>query len=59
MSEHNVGTREEWQTARDELATLEAEHAELNEEIKRKRLELPGCRSRRITSSTPRTAGSP
>ena len=41
MSEHTVGTREEWQTARDELATLEARHAELNEEIKKKRLELP------------------
>ena len=41
MSEHRVGIREEWQAARDELAKLEAEHAELNEEIKRKRLELP------------------
>src|SRR5215212_2302500 len=41
MPEHKVGTREEWQAARDELAKLEAQHAELNEEIKRKRLELP------------------
>ena len=41
MFEHNEGTREEWQAARDELAKLEAQHAELNEEIKRKRLELP------------------
>jgi predicted dithiol-disulfide oxidoreductase (DUF899 family) len=38
---HKIGTREEWQAARDELAKLEAEHAERNEEIKRKRLELP------------------
>jgi predicted dithiol-disulfide oxidoreductase (DUF899 family) len=36
-----IGTRDEWQAARDELATLEAENAERNEEIKRKRLELP------------------
>jgi predicted dithiol-disulfide oxidoreductase (DUF899 family) len=41
MPEHTTGTREEWQTARDELAKLEAQHAELNEEIKKKRLELP------------------
>src|ERR1044072_1519358 len=41
MPEHAVGTQEEWQAGRDELAKLEAEHAELNEEIKRKRLELP------------------
>lgn len=36
-----IGTREEWQAARDELAKLEQEHAERNEEIKRKRRELP------------------
>ena len=41
MAGHRVGTRDEWQAARDELAKLEAEHAERNEEIKRKRLELP------------------
>jgi predicted dithiol-disulfide oxidoreductase (DUF899 family) len=40
-SEHKVGTREEWQAARDELAKLENEHAERNEEIKKKRLGLP------------------
>ncbi len=38
---HRTGTREEWQTARDELAKLEAEQAKRNEEIKTKRLELP------------------
>jgi len=41
MPEHATATRKEWQAARDELARLEAEAAERNEEIKRKRLELP------------------
>ena len=41
MTEHKIGTREEWQAARDELAKLEADHAQRNEEIKNKRLELP------------------
>jgi predicted dithiol-disulfide oxidoreductase (DUF899 family) len=41
MSEHTIGPREEWQAARQELAKLEAEQAERNEEVKRKRLELP------------------
>jgi predicted dithiol-disulfide oxidoreductase (DUF899 family) len=41
MPEQKIGTREEWQAARDELAKLEAEHAERNQEIKQKRRELP------------------
>jgi predicted dithiol-disulfide oxidoreductase (DUF899 family) len=41
MAEHTIGTRENWQAARDELARLEAEAAERNEEIKRRRSELP------------------
>src|SRR5499427_1374490 len=41
MPEHRVGTREEWQAARGELAQLEAEQAERGEEINRKRRELP------------------
>ena len=41
MTEHKVGTREEWQAARDELAKLEAEQAERNTEIIAKRRELP------------------
>jgi predicted dithiol-disulfide oxidoreductase (DUF899 family) len=41
MPEHKIGTREEWQAARDELAKLETEQAERNEEIKTKRLDLP------------------
>src|SRR3954467_7791321 len=40
-TKHKTGTREDWQAARDELAKLEAEQAERNGEIKRKRLELP------------------
>src|SRR6187431_2287395 len=41
MPEHTIGTKEDWQAARDELAKLEAEEAKRNEEIKKKRLELP------------------
>src|SRR2546430_5555942 len=41
MTEHKVGTREEWQTARDGLAGLEAEHAELGRKAAEKRRELP------------------
>ena len=49
MPEHRVGTSEEWQAARDELAKLEAQHAELNEEIKGSGSSSPGSRSRRST----------
>ena len=41
MPEHAIVHREEWQAARDELAELEAEQAKRNEDIKRKRRELP------------------
>src|SRR6195952_3414307 len=41
MADHETGSREEWQAARNELAKLEGEHAKLNEEIKEKRRELP------------------
>src|SRR4051812_45983491 len=41
MPEHAIGTREDWQAARDALAKLESEQAERNEEIKRKRRDLP------------------
>ena len=33
MPEHTIGTREEWQAARGELAKLEGAQAERNEEI--------------------------
>jgi predicted dithiol-disulfide oxidoreductase (DUF899 family) len=41
MPEHTTGTREEWQAARDELAKLEAEHAELGRKATEKRRQLP------------------
>jgi predicted dithiol-disulfide oxidoreductase (DUF899 family) len=41
MVEHTIASRQEWQAARAELAKLEAEQATRNEEIKRKRRELP------------------
>jgi predicted dithiol-disulfide oxidoreductase (DUF899 family) len=41
LTDHKTGTREEWQAARDELAKLEAEQAEREQEIKQKRRELP------------------
>lgn len=40
-TEHRTGTREEWRAAREELAKLEQEQAQRNEEIKKKRRELP------------------
>ena len=41
MPEHRVGTRQEWEEARRQLAAIEAEQAELSEEIRKKRLDLP------------------
>src|SRR5205814_1322414 len=41
MTGHKIGTRDDWQQARDKLAKLEAEQAARNEEISRKRRELP------------------
>jgi predicted dithiol-disulfide oxidoreductase (DUF899 family) len=41
LPEHKTGTRDEWQAAREELAKVEAELAERNEEVKKKRLDLP------------------
>jgi len=41
MPEHKTGTREEWEAARAELAKLEAEQAERNNEIREKRQGLP------------------
>jgi predicted dithiol-disulfide oxidoreductase (DUF899 family) len=41
MPDHRTATREEWQAARDELAKLEAEHAELTRKVTEKRRELP------------------
>ena len=41
MTEHTVGTREQWQAARAELAGLEAEHAELGRRVAQQRRRLP------------------
>jgi predicted dithiol-disulfide oxidoreductase (DUF899 family) len=41
MPEHRIGTREQWQAARAELASLEAELTTRSEEVRKKRLDLP------------------
>jgi predicted dithiol-disulfide oxidoreductase (DUF899 family) len=41
MPDHPIGTREEWQAARAELAKLEAEHARLESEVTEQRRRLP------------------
>jgi predicted dithiol-disulfide oxidoreductase (DUF899 family) len=41
MTEHKVGTREEWLAARNELLERENEHAQRSEELAKQRLELP------------------
>jgi predicted dithiol-disulfide oxidoreductase (DUF899 family) len=41
MPEHKVGTREDWQAAREKLAQLEAEHTELGRKVTDQRRELP------------------
>jgi predicted dithiol-disulfide oxidoreductase (DUF899 family) len=41
MPEHTIGTSEEWRAARDELAKLEAEYAELGEKVTEQRRRLP------------------
>jgi predicted dithiol-disulfide oxidoreductase (DUF899 family) len=41
MSDHKLGTREEWQAARAELGKLEAEYAELGQKVTERRRQLP------------------
>jgi predicted dithiol-disulfide oxidoreductase (DUF899 family) len=41
MPDRKIGTREEWQAARDELAKLEAEHAKLSQKVTDQRRQLP------------------
>ena len=41
MPENKIGTRGEWEAARDELAKLEAEHAELGQKVTQQRRQLP------------------
>jgi predicted dithiol-disulfide oxidoreductase (DUF899 family) len=44
MTEHKVGTREEWQAARDKLLAEEKELTRRSDELARKRRELPWVR---------------
>src|SRR5688572_16043943 len=44
MLEPKIGTRDEWQADRDELAKLEAEHAELGKKVTEQRGRLPWVR---------------
>src|SRR5919109_4265410 len=44
MPDHKIGTREDWQAAREELAKLEAEHAKLTEKVTEQRRQLPWVR---------------
>ena len=41
MPDHTIGTRADWQAARDELAKLEAEHASLGQKVTEQRRALP------------------
>src|SRR3954465_9418166 len=41
MADHRTATREEWQAARDGLAKLEAQHAELGQKVSEQRRQLP------------------
>jgi predicted dithiol-disulfide oxidoreductase (DUF899 family) len=41
MPDHTIATREEWQTARADLARLEAEYAELGQKVTEQRRRLP------------------
>src|SRR3954469_9779988 len=41
MPDHEIGTRADWQAARDELAKLEAEHASLGQKVNEQRRRLP------------------
>src|SRR5262245_47920878 len=41
MTNHKIGTREEWRAAREELLVREKEHTRLGDEIAQQRRELP------------------
>ena len=44
MTNHKIGTRDEWAAAREELLALEKEHTRLGDELARRRRELPWVR---------------
>jgi predicted dithiol-disulfide oxidoreductase (DUF899 family) len=41
MTDRKIGSREEWQAAREELLRREKEHTRLGDELARRRRELP------------------
>src|ERR1700716_181918 len=41
MRDYKIGNRGEWQAARDELAKLQAEHAQLSQKVTERRRQLP------------------
>ena len=60
MSDHKIGTREQWQAARDDLAKRQAEHAELERKLTEQRRQLPWVRVEteyRPTTSSVRARG--
>jgi predicted dithiol-disulfide oxidoreductase (DUF899 family) len=44
MTDHKIGTREEWAAAREELLAREKEHTRVGDELARERRELPWVR---------------
>jgi predicted dithiol-disulfide oxidoreductase (DUF899 family) len=44
MTDHKIGTREEWLAAREQLLAREKEHTRLDDELARQRRELPWVR---------------
>jgi predicted dithiol-disulfide oxidoreductase (DUF899 family) len=44
MTDHKIGTREEWAAAREELLAREKKHTRLGDELARQRRELPWVR---------------
>ena len=44
MTDHKIGTREEWLAAREQLLVREKEHTRLGDELAQQRRELPWVR---------------
>ena len=59
MTEHRIGTQEEWQAERDELLKEEKELTRRGDELAGRGASFRGSRSRRTTGSRPRTARRP
>jgi predicted dithiol-disulfide oxidoreductase (DUF899 family) len=47
MTDHKIGSREEWQTARDQLLRREKEHTRMGDDLAQQRRELPWVRVER------------